>query len=116
MIFADLLKQGPVWKSHVICPDPEGPQRTRYLVVLFIWTHIFSLLTLFSLKVLHADGQITPNTVTHPCHGSVLNFAKLKRGISSVKARSTGGTLHYQEVYLVKWKQSWVIFVFSKTP
>ncbi len=28
--------------------------------------HIFLFLTLLSLKVIFKDGQITPNTVTHP--------------------------------------------------
>ena len=35
--------------------------------------HIFLFLTLLSLKVIFKDGQITPNTVTHPFHKTVYH-------------------------------------------
>ena len=40
-------------------------------------THIFSLLTLFGLKVAQRNGQITPNTVTRPCKFKSLTIIPL---------------------------------------
>ena len=58
--------QGYVMTFHGICPYPLGPntisQRTRFLPVFM---H-FLTVNPFSLKVSYRNGQITPNTVTHP--------------------------------------------------
>ncbi len=66
--------QGPVWKSHAIYPYPGRPNALQYsttfLVAFFVCsenTYILALLTHFEPTMRISDGQIPPDSMTHPC-------------------------------------------------
>ena len=61
--------------SHGICPYPVGPNTLSPKHPER--SHILSLLTLFIPKVMFKDGQITPNSMTHPYYSSDLAKAVL---------------------------------------
>ncbi len=53
----DTLSEGPVWNCHVFCPYREGPNALPYWTIFL--THLEATMRI-------NDGQISPDSMTHP--------------------------------------------------